>query len=1174
MISDHWLIIYTALYLGVLFYIAYRSDQQPAGQFSSRQPLIYTLSITIYCTSWTFFGAVGNAAQSGWDFFSIYLGPIIVFVVFYPFLQKLVDVSKRHNTTSIADFIATRYGKSSSLAAVVTIIALVGILPYISLQIKAITSAYDLLTGANSAISSSENVIDTALVLSLILAVFSMLFGARTIDASEHHRGMIHAVSFESVVKLLAFLAVAMLAFNMVTGLTDSAVAEISTAEMMMTHFNEKEITSSFFVKTILAAAAIICLPRQFHVTAVEARGDELRIARWGFPVYLMFFSIAVIPITTAGLQFSPNPANADLFILTLPMHYGQDWLTIVSYIGGFSAATGMVIVSTIALSTMVSNDLIFPLLVRFNKASSKANFYSVLLLIRRSTIVVLMLLAYGYYLQAGSGRSLYSIGLLSFAAAAQFAPAIIGGLYWKKGHRNGAMAGLVVGFIIWLYTLLLPSLSSSAWLPDEFAVSGILGIAWLKPYELFGIPFEDPLTHGVFWSLLFNITAYTTFSLWARHSFTDQLQASAYVSHDEDLIRDTRKHNWNIRVADLYELCKRITGPARAEQFFLECGYELGERMKRKADTHLIRQTEKVLAGTIGAATAEQLMYTTQAPEDYVHDDIDLWLDRTSQALQFNREILQVTIDNINQGVSVVDSDLRLVVWNRLYIELFNYPGNFIGVGKPIEEVIRYNVNRGMGVINKGNTREEEIRKRLNYLKHGKPYTHVRYWPDGRIIQTQGTRLPDGGFITTFTDISTLKQVERELEETNRNLERKVNERTEMLSRVNIELQQAKTMAEDSTRSKTHFLAAASHDLTQPLGASKLYLGALLEDLADDEDKQLLANNALGALKTAESLLKSLLDISKLDSGSLRPEIKKFPIRQILTAIDTEFTVLAAEKGLKLRVVPTPLGTESDSTLLRSILQNFVSNAIRYTETGSVMVICRRGGDGTRIEVRDSGVGIPEEKSGFIFEEFQQLNEASEGVGLGLSICRRMARLLRHEIRMKSAPGRGSCFSLLVPRCKATVMQDISNEVQTFQKHWLAGARILCVDDDKEILRATHTVLQRWGATVKCLQRIHGLDSLPGKENSFDVVLMDYRLGSGINGLDLLKKYRETHHDSFLGILITAEQSKQIEADTLRHGFKYLAKPVEPAKLRAILQAAFIDQRLAAEVDSQPILQ
>ncbi len=1171
MISDHWLILCTALYLGVLFYIAYRSDQQPAGRFSPQQPLIYTLSITIYCTSWTFFGAVGNAAQSGWDFFSIYLGPIIVFVVFYPFLRKLVDVSKRHNTTSIADFIATRYGKSSSLAAVVTIIALVGILPYISLQIKAIAGAYDLLAGANSVTTSDSNLIDTALALSLILAVFSMLFGARTIDASEHHRGMIHAVSFESAVKLLAFLAVAALAFDMVTRLTSSMTTEISTTEMMMAHFNEKEITSSFFVKTILAAAAIICLPRQFHVTAVEARGDELRVARWGFPVYLILFSIAVIPITTAGLQFSPNPANADLFVLTLPMHQGQDWLTIVSYIGGFSAATGMVIVSTIALSTMVSNDLIFPLLVRFNKASSKTNFHSALLLIRRSTIVVLMLLAYGYYLQAGSGKSLYSIGLLSFAAAAQFAPAIIGGLYWKKGHRNGAMAGLIAGFTIWLYTLLLPSLSGSARLPDEFAVSDILGIAWLKPYELFGIAFEDPLTHGVFWSMLFNITAYILFSLRARHSFNDQLQASAYVSRDEDLIRDTRKHNWNIRVADLYELCKRITGPIRAEQFFLECGYELGDRMKEKADAHLIRKTEKVLAGTIGAATTEQLIHATQAPENYTHDDIDLWLDKTSQALKFNREILQVTIDNINQGVSVVDSDLRLVAWNRLYIKLFSYPENFISVGKPIEEVIRYNVKRGMGVISEKNTREEEVRKRLNYLKHGKAYTHVRYWPDGRIIQTQGARLPDGGFITTFTDISTLKQVERELEETNRNLERKVDERTQMLSRVNAELQQAKTVAEDATRSKTHFLAAASHDLTQPLGASKLYLGALLEDLADEEDKRILAGNALGALKTAESLLKSLLDISRLDSGSLKPEIKKFPLQQLLAAIDTEFKVLAAEKGLRLRVVSTPHGTESDSTLLHSILQNFVSNAIRYTKAGSVMAVCRRNGDAIRIEIRDSGAGIPAQKADIIFEEFQQLDEASEGAGLGLSICHRIANLLGHEIRMKSIPGRGSCFSLLVPRCKAATMERVTS-VQTFRKRWLTGVKILCVDDDKEILHATHTVLQRWGATVKCLPGAHEVGLLAGTEDRFDVVLMDYRLASAINGLDLLKKYRETHHDHFLGVLITAEQNKQIEIDTLHYGFKYLAKPVEPAKLRAILQTAFIDRKLAVETPPSPV--
>lgn len=1167
MISSHWLIFYTALYLGILFYIAYHNDQLPRGQYSRFQPVIYTLSLTVYCTSWTFFGAVGNAAGSGWDFFSIYLGPIIVFVFFFPFLQKLIDTGKRHKTTSIADFIATRYGKSNLLAAVVTIIALIGILPYISLQIKAIANAYDLLTGINSNITQNKSVINTALVLSLILAIFSILFGARNIDASEHHRGMIHAISFESVIKLLAFLAIAVLALNTLISLTETLDTKNSW-QLMTEHFSNKELTSSFLVKTLLAATAVICLPRQFHVTAVEARGDELPIARWGFPIYLLLFSAAVIPITTAGLAMTTSPMNADLYVLTLPLNQGNTLLAVISYIGGFSAATGMVIVSTIALSTMTSNDLIFPLLVRLQKNKESGNLYPKLLIVRRATIIVLLLLAYGYYELAGSGKSLYSIGLLSFAASAQFMPALVGALYWRRGHRNGALAGLLIGFIIWLYTLLLPSLANSAWLPNEFATSGILGIEWLKPHALFGITFNDTLTHGVFWSLLFNISGYIIFSIYARHSFTDQLQANTYVDHDESLTHDTRKIHWNLRISDLYELCSRFTGEERTYQFFKESGYDLESHTSRKVDAHILRKSERFLASTIGTATAEHLFRTVLAKESSVSQDLYQWLDKTSQALQFNREILQVTLDNINQGVSVVDKQLKLVAWNRLYIELFGYKDDHVYVGKPIEEIIRFNTERGLFVTDQIDN-EAEIQKRLNYLKHGSSYTHVRQWNDGRVIQTQGARMPDGGFITTFTDISILKQVEQQLEETNQNLENKIHERTRMLSEVNKQLSTAKLIAESTTRSKTHFLALASHDLTQPLSASKLYISALLEDVIHENDieKENLAKNALSALTTAESLLKTLLGISKLDSGSLRPEITRFPIQQIFKSIDNEFSVLAAEKNLKLHVVSTQLGTKSDLTLLRSILQNFVSNAVRYTQRGTIMICCRREGEHIRIEVRDSGIGIPKEKSAEIFHEFHQLDKNSEGAGLGLAICQRMANLLRHDIKVRSYPGQGSCFSITVPRCEAEVAATAATQdYQSYQRRWLENIRILCVDDDKEILKATHTLLERWGGIITCQQDASEFPRYTNDDNCFNVVLMDYQLNDNLCGLDLLKQYKAHFKEDFLGIIVTAEQDPEIEINTLQSGFKYLAKPVEPAKLRATLQAAFMDRRLAAK--------
>lgn len=1152
MISNEIIIGCAIAYLALLFYIAYRGDRQPSGRISRYQPLIYTLSLTVYCTSWTFYGAVGNAAEAGLEFFSIYLGPILVFVLFFPFLKKLVAVSKRQKTTTIADFIATRYGKSNGVAAMVAFIALVGTLPYISLQIKAIAGAYDTLT-SDYTTTVQAGTFDTALVLTVILAVFAILFGARTVDASVHHRGMMHAISLESVVKLAAFLAIAALAVDIIFELAMATNAP-DPLTLTLAPFADPVLSSSFVTKTLLAASAIVCLPRQFHVLAVEARGNELPVARWGFPLYLMLFSLAVLPITTAGLQISEGLGNADLFVLYLPMERGDELLAILSYLGGFSAATGMVIVATLALSTMVSNDLIFPLLVRYGEHQDGREMHTTLLLIRRLAILLLMLLAYGYYLAAGSGKSLYSIGLLSFAAASQFLPAVVGGLYWKPGHRNGVLVGLGIGFSLWLYTLLLPSLASSAWIPGQFAAEGLFGLEWLKPNALFGVSFNDPLTHGVFWSLFGNIAGYVLVSLRSQASFTDRLQASAYVDLSEPT-SDKLEHQ--LRVNDLFELCSRFAGEQRTTQFFRELGYDLPRHGGRRATTEMLEKAQRLLAGSIGTATAEHLVHTALRSREPGAENLYQLLDTTGQALQFNREILQVTLDHIGQAVSVVDSDLRLVAWNRLYVDLFDYPADFLYVGKPIEEVIRFNVQRGFGP-RFSRTLYENVARRLDFLRHGEPYLYVRDWRDGRVIQTQGARLPDGGFITTFTDITKLKSAERALAATNETLEAKVAERTRMLSELNRQL-------EEATRSKSRFLAAASHDLTQPLSASKLYMGALLEDISGERSRADLATNALGALQTAESLLRALLDISKLDSGVMKPEISRFPIQQLFTGLENEFRVLAREKGLNLRIHRSHCGTRSDPNLLRSILQNFLTNAIRYTSQGSILLLCRRAGaDAIRIEVRDSGHGIPHDKLEAIFEEFHQLDRSTEGVGLGLAISQRMAALLGHQLEVRSRPGGGSTFSVTVPRVTVDEGALPATAKLSLKVRWLEGTRILCVDDDREILNATRTVLERWGARVDCVDSVEGFHGHRAAQIPYEILLVDYQLHDTANGLELLKDYRRTVDATFVGVLFTAEQDPAVREAALAAGFEFLFKPVEPAKLRSVLHMAMLEREQA----------
>ncbi len=1145
MISTEVIILSTALYLALMFVIAHRVDSRDQGQFSRFRPLIYTLSLAVYCTSWTFYGAVGTAANAGWSFFTIYLGPIIVFVVFFPFLRKVIAIAKRHKTTSIADFLATRYGKSNSLAALVTLIAFVGTLPYIALQIKAISASYDMVTGSSSVLQTNFHY-DTAFFLAIILALFSILFGARTIDVSQHHKGLIYAISFESLIKLFSFLAIAYMAFDLIDNLSDRNPDVFSTRQLLWLPFESLEFSPKLLTTLLLSAGAIFLLPRQFHVMAVEASGRE-EVSRWGLPLYLLLFSVAVIPITAAGLMVIGSEHNADLYVLLVPMSQGNDVLSVFAYLGGFAAATGMVIVATLALSTMVSNDLIVPVLVHFFRFDARQQMYRQLLIVRRATILLILLLAYGFYAAGGTEHSLQSIGLVSFAAAIQFLPAFIGSLYWYRGHKNGAIAGLVVGMLVWFYSLLLPTLAEQAWMPAMYIELLHDTDALLNPLALFGFNLADPLTHGVFWSLLLNTFLYIVISLRSRHQVVDRLQAAAYIDQGETFNHQLERDN-PFRVGDLFELCSRFTGEVRSHEYFSQFGYDVDRSYSKTASSQFTQLAERLLASSIGNATASALIKSLAQPQPVAGKGIYEFIDQTGQAIEFNRELLQVTLDHIGEAVSVVDSDLRLIAWNRQYIDFFEYEPGFIRVGRPIAEVIRFNIERGFGPRIDGDI-NNHVEKRLQLLRNVKKYSFIRDWKNERTVQIAGARMPDGGYITTYTDITPLKRAEKHLAAINETLEAKVLERTEMLSRVNQQL-------EELLDTRKHFLAAASHDLVQPLGAGKLYLGALKEDLAGDEDKFTMADNAYNAIITAESLLKSLLYLSRMDSGLLTPELTEFALEDLFASLENEFAPLAEQKGLQLRVVPAIYTTRSDRSLLLSVLQNLVANAIRYTQSGSVMVLCRRRAGQLVVEVRDSGEGIAADRQQEIFEAFRQLDNGNgEGVGLGLAICKRAVNLLGHELQLRSCPQQGSTFKLLIPMTGKHKPVSILDNLSVVSSD-LAGLQVLYLDDDRFLLEAARDLLSRWGMQVTITESIDAFKTMIVAGRQFDVVLMDYQLGEDVNGLELLQLYRKKMPHDFLGVLVTAKQSEQLIVETQQAGFKFLAKPIGPARLRSVLQA------------------
>ncbi|HSN79366.1 MAG TPA: sodium:solute symporter, partial [Rhodoferax sp.] len=576
-------------YLLLLFAVASFGDRRASqGRSIIDNPWTYALSLAVYCTAWTYFGSVGRAASGGIWFLPIYLGPTMAMVLGWLVLRKMIRIAKTYRITSIADFIGSRYGKSPLLAGLVTLIAVVGIVPYIALQLKAVSAGYGLLTAA----SLSELPVqvhwtqDSTFYMALALAGFTMVFGVRHLDSAERHEGMVAAIAFESVVKLIAFLAVGLfVVYGMFNGLADlftRARAVPALDKLLRLEQGGSFAWTQWFALTLLSMLSVIFLPRQFQVMVVEnVRESHLRRAVWVFPLYLLAINLFVLPIALGGLlYFGVGQMNADNFVLSLPLAAGQPALALVAFIGGLSAATGMVIVETIAVSTMVCNELVMPLLLRTRhfRSESGHDLTRVLLHIRRAAILAVLVLGYVYFHLAGEAYALVSIGLISFAAVAQFAPAVLGGLYWKGATRQGALVGLLAGFVMWSYTLMLPSLAKSGWLPDAFLNQGLLGLSWLQPEQLFGLRGLDNLTHSLFWSLLANIGAYVGLSLWRAPNGQEASQALLFV----DIFKRTttaRPVFWRGRatVPDLLRLCERFMGVERAQALFSGYARQVG---------------------------------------------------------------------------------------------------------------------------------------------------------------------------------------------------------------------------------------------------------------------------------------------------------------------------------------------------------------------------------------------------------------------------------------------------------------------------------------------------------------------------------------------------------------------------------------------------------------------
>jgi Na+/proline symporter/CheY-like chemotaxis protein len=1161
MLAGWGLVLSAFFYLCILFAVAHWGDNSFKKLSNKRiRSFIYALALAVYCTSWTFFGSVGLATRSGLDFLTIYIGPILVVGLGYTFVTRVVKIAKAQNSTSIADFIAARYGKSERVAAIVTLIAVIGCVPYIALQLKAVSVSLKtfIMVSDGSHAAASTPFGDIALLVACVLAAFAVAFGTRNADATEHHDGLVMAISLESLVKLVSFMAIGLYVVIWMRGGLVNAIVPTELSQLITTLLGRTSSPTNLMTLTILAGCAALMLPRQFHMSVVENKSlDDVRSAAWQFPLYLVLINLFVLPIALAGIAFLPQGVDRDMTVLLLPLQEQAGWMALIAFIGGFSAATAMVIVELVALAIMISNHWVMPVILRrrgFNTPDYRpiryADLSGLVLMVRRIAIAVVVAFAY-LYSQASGNAALASMGLLAFAAIAQIAPSMIGAMFWKQGTALGAGSALMAGFAVWVYTLLLPSIVPAS----QIVLEGPFDIAWLRPTALFGSEMS-PLTHGVFWSLLINLSAYVVFSLARRPSDLEKVQADAFVGTDDGMMPSSfRLWRTPVTVEEVQSTVARYLGEDRTSRAFLAYAEEHAVALNGRvdADAGILRFAEHLLASAIGAASSRLALSLLLTRRNVSTKAALQLLDDASAAIQHNRDLLQHALDHARQGITVLDRDLKILCWNHAFIDLYDLPPGMMKYGVGLDDVVRFNAQRGLygpGAI------DELVTARLYSLSHRTEPVRLKLHPSQRWIEIRSNHLPDGGLVTTYTDVSDAVVSEEARQRANEILEKRVEERTEELTALNDALAKAKADAEEANASKTRFLAAASHDILQPLNAARLYAASLVERDKNAGDS-VLADNVDASLDAVEEILNALLEISRLDTNSLKPDWTVIRLDDIFKQLQRDFGPVAAKKGLKLIFVPTSLAVRSDKRMLKRMVQNLVSNAIKYTVSGKILVGVRRRNGRVKLEVWDTGQGVPASQHKLIFQEFQRLDQGAKiapGLGLGLSIVERIGRVLGHTLQLESQVGKGSLFSIEISG--APSIPEIKTEIDALPQVYqpLSGMRILAVDNEPSILDGMRTLLSGWGCDVlTALDPKDALSQAKLKEFVPDAIIADYHLDDG-NGLDGIAMVRWQIRHDLPAVLLTADRSDGIREETLRRNVRLLNKPVKPAALRSLL--------------------
>ncbi|WP_409460000.1 PAS-domain containing protein [Stenotrophomonas maltophilia] len=1059
-------------------------------------PVIYALSLAVHCTAWTYYGAASQGVQWGVPIPPTLVGMALIFAFGLPFLVRLGRLARQHNSATIADLVVARLRADQGLGMTITLVALLGIIPYIALQLKAVSQGLGALLGDRFAPAGWQ--LDMSFWFALTMAAFTLLFGARKASATEHNHGIVVALGLESILKLVALLAIGLYAAH--------SVQQAGTPLLQkMAQLPAPVVLPDYLTMVALGAISAFTLPHQFHVGVVELRQpSDLKTARWMFPVYLLLIGLPSVPMALAGSAALPASVSPDLYVLALPQADGHHLLALLAYLGSLSAATGMMILSGLTLSIMLGNHGFGSrLLGGIEHGVASADLRPRVLAFRRAGIVVVFLMAWLYSRAMSGTEALSDFGLMSFTALSQLAPAVLLAVYRSRTPSPAIIAGIVLGSLAWLWLVLLPMV-----IPAASPSADTDALHWLSVVSLRLQPGHIALSMGA--SLAVNLLTVALVARAVRPALPPRQDAVA--------------------AASLRRTAGRFLGQERARQL-------MGGHAGQLLDDDRVTAIERELTAVVGAGMARLLVEAARDGGAAPLEAVTRAVGEATQVLRFNQRLLEAALENMSQGISVVDAQLQLVAWNSRYAALFKFPPELLQVGQPVVNLTAW----ALGQLDIGNAAGDSparaLQRRVAHMRRGTPHLSERVFPDDTIVEIRGNPMPGGGYVATFTDVTAFRRAEDALKRSNETLERRVQERT-------AQLQHAVQEAERANVAKTRFLTAVGHDLIQPLHAAQLLTDAMSQHI-ESEFLDSFLRQIRSALDSTDDLLSGLLDISRLQAGGLVADPRPFALSSVLDPLAQEFAVLAAARGLHFGYVRTGAWVHSDPLLLRRVLQNFLANAIRYTRHGGVLLGVRRQRERLSIGVHDSGAGIAAEQQAVVFEEFHRVDRSNgQGLGLGLTIARGIADLLDAPLQVRSAPGRGSAFSISVARATPPAMP--SAVPAAIGNSTLKGVHVLMVDNDEEALQALRQLLLSWGCEVTAVTDVAAIGS---SAQQAVLWLFDYHLDDGDTGVALWKRQAALHGPRPT-VILSADTGSATRDAVRAAGLSLLSKPFKPLAL------------------------